>query len=999
MAKQQQFDIRPLGEPEFDIKPVEQEAFGIRPVEDSGIKPVEQFDIRPDPLAFLSSPPVEIQEAEFFAPEINQIADPTGIPEDIERGLRGDFDRSDPMGEILSKEVVALGAVGKLIGAPITRINKAVSVNLEPWMRAFTPFEEWGQNVFAHAGNYLLSKSTEDKEFILKEAKALRPDIDWFELKKTPAAMWSGLKALVPWPGMADRTPTFGKIMGDRYTRLTGKPPPFGYMGGMDIAAETVGFGLVTKAAQAARGGTRFAKPLIDTSKLKPAEIQQARKIFVGSRIARMSPQQVRVELAKNAAELQRLGEPALKPVDRLSSLVRIASKSAKEQKALRSAELGKRVAAGERIKGAVSDPRQALKVSVGALKGELPKGVFSPPEANISADDIMTLFGDIKQSRQPFFQQINTAKALEQLLAGEIPQQSGIQLLRKQFGDDLARAIISRRTLGEKAGSAFLDVMNFPRTMLASHDLSFPLRQGGLLLPGHPGQWAKSFGRMIKATGSEKYAKVVDDALDTGKFAELRQRLGVAKLPIDSTLTTSAFREEEFMSAIANKIPTVRISNRAFVTMGNQLRANVFDSVAARWAKQGITFRSDPKSFQDLANFVNSATGRGDLGKLENLSGVLSAVFFAPRLQVSRVQLPIQLVTAAPAARKVIAKDLAIWLGAGVSVMQLAKWGGAETEADLRSSDFGKIVVGNTRFDVWSGNAQLARVMAQVTTGQRKTTGTGKIKTLTNKQRVDVLTRFLRTKLAPPPSLVVDLIKSENVVGEPVDLKTKKGLATEVWKRNAPLVAQEIVDAIRFQGLDGSTPFVVGGSVIGLGVQTWPESITTKAYNLKQRAAMEYAGVDWNQLSPSETQILSQTDPDIAQAMKQATFERTDLSFVGDLAQSQKEHGSDVFDMLDPFIQRRFTENLETMGSLPRTFGTWEMNNERFKAYKQEIARIVNQRHIVNMLKGPQWENRLTRDKQGLLQEIKRAAKERAKFTVMRKAEEESFPRRRTRQ
>lgn len=993
MAKEpQKFDIQPA----FDIQPDAVQTVEPTSTVQPAVKTSEQrpkfdiqpgFDIKPDPLAFLARPPIQLNQPEFLLPEINRVADPTSLPDDLSR----DLDLSDPMGEILSAELIGLGVAGKIIGAPLERINKAVSVNLEPWMRAFTPFEEWAQNTYAHAGAYLASKTTDQKEFIFQEAKALRPDIDWDELKKIPGAFWSGMKALVPWPGMADRVPTFGKIMGDRYTRLTGKEPPFGYQTGMDIAAETVGLGLVSQAAQAAKGGTSFAKSLVNSAKLTPDEIQQAQKIFVKARIAQMTPAQVRVELAKHAAELQKIGQPATTATEKLTSLVRIADKSEKQRKILRSKELGKRVSKAEKIKKLVADPRLSFKKSLSALKGELPKGKFTPPEANLSADDVTSLFWDIKRSSKPFFTQLNTSQALESVLAGEIPGEAGIQLLQRQFGSELVKAIISRRTFGEKAGGIFLDIMNFNRTMLASHDLSFPLRQGGMLLPGHPSNWAKSFGRMIKAAGSERYAKVADDALDFGRFAEVRARSGLERLPIDPTLTIAAFREEEFMSTIANRFPGVKISNRAFVTMGNQLRANIFDSVASRWVKAGITPKGSPAAYQDLAKFLNAATGRGSLGKLENLSGVLNAAFFAPRLQVSRVQLPIQLMTAEPPVRKLIAKDLATWVGSGLTIMQLAKWAGSDVESNPTSSDFGKIIEGNTRFDIWSGNVQLARVLSQVISGRRKAAGTGRTKLLSRQERVDILTRFLRTKLSPPVSFGVDVIKGQSVVGDPIDLKTPAGITKEIWNRTAPLVAQDTIDAIRYQGLDGSTPFVIGGATLGLGVQTWPDSASTKAFNIKQRAAQDYAGVNWDQLSPSETQVLSANDKEIQQALKEATFERTDYHFVGDLAQRQKEHGNDTFQMLDPFIRRRFAENFENMGSLTRTFGTWEMNDEKFKAYKQAIADSINQRHIKDLMKGSKWDARSIENKQAVIQKIKEQAKERAKVTIMKISEAEA--------
>ena len=65
---------------------------------------------------------------------------------------------------------------------------------------------------------------------------------------------------------------------------------------------------------------------------------------------------------------------------------------------------------------------------------------------------------------------------------------------------------------------------------------------------------------------------------------------------------------------------------------------------------------------------------------------------------------------------RKEAARDLVAFLGIGASVLGLAKMAGAEIETEPTSSDFGKIKIGNTRYDIWAGFQQFARFGATLT-------------------------------------------------------------------------------------------------------------------------------------------------------------------------------------------------------------------------------------------------------------------------------------------
>jgi len=171
-------------------------------------------------------------------------------------------------------------------------------------------------------------------------------------------------------------------------------------------------------------------------------------------------------------------------------------------------------------------------------------------------------------------------------------------------------------------------------------------------------------------------------------------------------------------------------------------------------------------------------------------------------------------------------AKDMAKFIAVGVSTLLIAKGlsnllgGDIQVETDPRSSDFGKIHSGNTRWDIWGGFQPYARVLTQSLMGQRKATTTGRIYELNGKgfmgeDRLSPLTTFAREKLAPVPGSIVDLIKHRDAVGQPATIGQK------VLSDITPLIIQDVYQGMQDQGVKAL--FTVGiPSAFGVGVQTY---------------------------------------------------------------------------------------------------------------------------------------------------------------------------------
>lgn len=515
-------------------------------------------------------------------------------------------------------------------------------------------------------------------------------------------------------------------------------------------------------------------------------------------------------------------------PVAKLTALIKEAKPARSATEAMRSEELRGRVG---RAAGILESGRgeEAFRASTAALKGSLPTAPFHPLDAAFAPDEITGLFEQIRTADLPYFTKLNTQGALSKLLLGEIPQRAEIGLLEDMFGKELAQALVSRDVSGwQRAREAITNVAGIPRTLVASVDISAPFRQG-LLLSRHKA-WRDAWGPMLKSFTKEANAEAVDATIRNRPMYEMGEQSGLYLAPLKPSagrqLTT---REEQFTSNIPQKLKIfgwspVRSSERAYVTFLNKLRSDHFDNIAQNWEGMGKT----EAEFRRLGSYINAATGRGSLGKLETIAPELNTLFFSPRFVVSRAQVGQQLGREVmrggnPELRNEIAKDIASTLLLGSSVLTMLKLGGADVSIDPRNPDFGRGKIGDTRVDFWGGFQPMIRYLAQAVSGTGVSSRTGE------EYKADpthTLLRFFESKLAPTPSLLLDLWRGKTFTGEDVTL------AGEAEKTLVPLLIQDIKDAVESEGLIGAPLGALGG--VGVGVQTYGEEPTSTSSNLR---------------------------------------------------------------------------------------------------------------------------------------------------------------------
>ena len=537
----------------------------------------------------------------------------------------------------------------------------------------------------------------------------------------------------------------------------------------------------------------------------------------------------------------QKAEEPMGDPVAKLNELIKQAKPKRGRLETEYTKERARRIAEVERAIDEIGG-EQGYIVALSKLKGQLAPGfkfAFEPVKDKLSKPEIDALYN--RTFKHPYlneWEKISAANELTKILSGELPTPKGLVLLEEIYGTDLIKSILAKRALGLKVTDFLIDVANIPRAILATADMSGFLRQGVVYVASHPVIAANAMGKTFKFALSPKSFEQYFKDLPKDKLYPLMRKSDLAIT--DPSKYSVSGREEAFMSRLMQKIPIVgqvmRFAERSYVGFLTKLRVDVFKTFADEFLSRGFSPVKDIELFKSTADVVNTFTGRGNLGKFNRIAPVLNNGFFSPRLIMARFNAlnPIWYARQPKEIRVKAIKDFAKFVAAGLTLLVIIKASGlGDVETNPRSSDFGKIKIGNTRWDIWGGFIQWVRVFAQLITGERKNTATGEIISLSKEDypfttRKEVLLRFIEGKLAPVPALVNELISgAKTFEGEDITFETV------VKEKFIPMYIQDIADAY----MDGGFGRATGSGVaafFGVGVQTWQEKTTKIKINTK---------------------------------------------------------------------------------------------------------------------------------------------------------------------
>jgi hypothetical protein len=327
-----------------------------------------------------------------------------------------------------------------------------------------------------------------------------------------------------------------------------------------------------------------------------------------------------------------------------------------------------------------------------------------------------------------------------------------------------------------------------------------------------------------------------------------LMLRARVAFSELDGKISN---REEDFQTDLAKKIPILGVgvaqSEQAYAGFLNKLRADMFNKLVNQY--KDADGKVDDKLLMDIGSFVNSATGRAELKgsirgveiyNFQSAAPQLNQAFFSSRLIQSRFNMlnPIYYANLDSRLRWKAMGEMgkmgAVLLTVGWALSLIPGAIGeeeAEVELDPRSTDFLKIKVGDTRFDIGGGYNQYLTLGArtymwaqnQVTgwdvpeevssTGNEKLYGENK---MFAKTYFDELWRFTRNKLSPNVSYAVDAAVGENVIGQ------KFNVFSSAASRLVPMYVSSAAELAEQEGLATGIRYSVP-AIFGVGVNTYP--------------------------------------------------------------------------------------------------------------------------------------------------------------------------------
>lgn len=625
------------------------------------------------------------------------------------------------------------------------------------------------------------------------------------------------------------------------------------------------------------------------------------------------------------------------------------------------SRERARRFEEFRKIKESVADPRQRIAIAKAELKGRLKKQI-TPLQEKFTSEEIDNAFDTITESTiLTEGEQISAVEGIEKLLFdGAIPALHELAALQRAnlLSKQAIQNILKNRTAWQKMWARIKDLSFAPWSILTSIDLSAGGRQGWKVLFRDPKLWFKSVARGYRMFASEDYFNYIELKRKTHPFYNEAIRRGIEETTIDS-ITRG---EEVFASNMIQKIPGIRASARGFIGTINELRFGWYFKGKQLSEGSGMTAQQQ----KELATIANDITGRGKLPKALKKIQSIGLPFFAPRLFMGLVRTPLDLFSVneikqimgdikrgevktlgdisqrISPARKMLAGTLASFIAFTLATLYLLDRDDKDkidVEWNPLSSDFLKVRHGKTRIDILSGYQPIIRVIAQFFMGKRKATETGRIY---ETERTEIIARFLQSKLSPHAGLAVDLWRGETFLGKKLRL-APGDISEQFYQRLAPLFIQDVIDAIHYQGLP------MAGAIAplawhGLGVQTYPTTLTQDVTALKNRLSKQYFGVDWDEVGPEAQKAMREYNPHIGLMESEAKIDREDFDFIGKILSEADKTGRKIQRKLLSNIQNELKKYVIDIGNIGRNVGSsWYLNDKRYKTYQKELSIMLN--------------------------------------------------------
>lgn len=604
------------------------------------------------------------------------------------------------------------------------------------------------------------------------------------------------------------------------------RPSPRSVVGAVPVTGLNFELGLET--AEAARGAGRRA--LEGQLPTVAQGVALAGLFPFGGRSSRLARAAKKASAAPHPAEV--IPDPlAEKGRSAVLDVLTDAGIRYEQIEALRKVDRARKAAMLDRAFREAGGGRAGQQAQRDLLLGEMPALSFDDLAGQLDNETLDAMFNAVQDHRLLLpHEKKNLRTALERLSEGKYIRPFEQTLIRRAFGDDI---VIGSAATRRGKLEYMSDIINIPRSLMATGDFSYRLRQGLVALAYEPVGSVKNMGGAFKVTFSQPRFDAMEKALHADPELEealrgIRGKNGnIEHLQLTDTGHHLPGREEAFQSPAAEtitggRLSPVRAAGRNFTANAILDRAMIYKSLLETARKEGVPIDDHLK--WSAIKAANMMTGRSGWGH-ETFEMLTNTFLFSPKLFKSRLDAinPVFYAQLHPLVRKKVALSMVRIVAAGIGLLAVAAKYGADVELDPRSSDWGKIRVGKTRFDPWAGHQQIARTIAQMAPtrhngewGQWRKSATSKqFRHLGKGEHADPLLNLFENKLSPPMSFLNDLRRGEMFAGQ------KLTVANELRDRFSPLLWQDIYDAWRHGGV-GVGIATAGFGTFGVGAQTF---------------------------------------------------------------------------------------------------------------------------------------------------------------------------------
>lgn len=450
--------------------------------------------------------------------------------------------------------------------------------------------------------------------------------------------------------------------------------------------------------------------------------------------------------------------------------------------------------------------------------------------------------------------------------------------LLQEEYDRIQYENELRNRSKAQKTKDALYEAWSFIRAVRATSEFSFVLLQGGMYTVNSPLKALEAMKNALTQFASEKKANEWEKFIKSQPYYPA---LKASKLSITETDYKATLKEEMFVSQWANVIwdlagsPLKLISTNAFEKWKSANLLKAFERAATGYMNtlrvsqflrgmemlelQGKFFETDPEAYKNVADVINTYTGRASLGKLESFSKELSLGYFSPRMWASQLKMstPYFFYYVAkkgdkntPWYKPSVAQKMAIgdymkFVGITFSTMIASQLlynafrddddDEMVIETDPRSTNFLKIRIGNTKIDPWGGKLPIIVLQTRLLMSSldpahaykrgEKLSPLGYGKT---PKASDLIIRYAANKLAPTPAMIYKYLdaRTKKIDGEFTRVGYgDKGVGfDDQLESNLYPIYFETINELYQDQPETVASFLTGAAFFGLGVQTYPE-------------------------------------------------------------------------------------------------------------------------------------------------------------------------------